>query len=174
MPTFHAIDPSDGMFSHNIFLSKGRVVAISLVRANTPGGTGMMSPYEASTSHKDKEEAFERVRASDFPDLPPRLGAIYLFPSIEAANSANELWWSSKRVVLKAEIVLAQRIALVDSKLLNALPQDWESAARLYWSGEMTAEPAPEILLDGVIQLQGWEPYGRLFGWLKKNDEAVP
>lgn len=62
------------------------------------------------------------------------------------------------------------RIGHFDAKLLDAKPDAWEAAAHQYWSGVMTDDASPEVLLDGVAQLQGWEPYGRLFGMLQDRE----
>lgn len=161
---FHAIDPADNMFCHNILLSKGRIVAVSYARRNDPNLAGMVTPYEAFTSEREKEEVFERIRSAEFSNCPPRLGSIFLFRTKEAADRANERWWDNKRVMLPATIMHASRTGEFDGAHLNAVKPEWESAAKRYWSGAQSNEPWPEVLVEGVVQVQGWEPYGRLFG----------
>lgn len=161
---FHAIDPADNLFCHNIEINKGRLTAVSLARQVHPEWDAMRSPYEAFTMERDKEAAFERVRAAHYSNCPPRMGAIFLFPTHEAAERANRAWWGSRRVILPAHVIMAYRIGQFDSKQLNALPNDWEAAARRYWSGATTEDPWVEVLLDGIAQLEGWERYGRLWG----------
>lgn len=169
---FHAIDPNDGMFCHNIALSKGQLIAVSLARQAHPEWEGILSPYEAFTREREKETIFERVRASIYPNCPPRLGSIFLFPTREAADKANSDWWSNQRQILLAKIVQAPRVGTFDAKLLDATSDEWEKSAHRYWSGEMTYNPSPEVLIDGIVQLYGWESYGRIFGFLKKNQNA--
>src|SRR5579871_4902721 len=126
---FHSIDPRDNMFCHNIALSKGQLIAISFARQAHPEWTGIVSPYEAFHKEREKEAVFERVRESGFSKCPPRLGAIFLFPTEDAANRANRVWWNGERVVLQARITLAVRQGVFDAKLLKAKREDWESAA---------------------------------------------
>ena len=161
---FHAIDPADNLFCHNILIGRGRITAVSLARLLDPNLSGMLSPYEAFTSERRKEDAFERMRAAEFGDCPPRLGSIFLFPTLEAADRANQAWWGGKRVMLPATIIQVNRIGQFDGKQLDASEPDWESAARRYWSQANSADPWHEILVEGAVQLARWEPYGRLFG----------
>ena len=166
---FHAIDPNDGMFCLKIKLSKWQLVAISLARQSHPEWQGIVSPYEAFHRDREKEAVFERIRAIDFPSCPPRLGAIFLFPTEDAANRANRDWWSGARIMLPATITFALRQGELDAKLLEVPREDWEAAATRYWSGDRVQEPAPEMLIDGIVQLEGWEPYAKLFGQLPKE-----
>jgi hypothetical protein len=163
---FHAIDPNDALFAHNIKINCGRITAVSAARQAHPEWEGILSPYEAFTRERAKEECFEKVRATSFPSRPPRLGSIFLFPTQAAADQANCAWWGNRRVILPASVVVALRIGTFDARLLDASADQWESAAARYWSGHHTDNPSPEILLDGVVLLKGWEPYGTFFGML--------
>jgi hypothetical protein len=165
---FHAIDPRDGIFCNNIKLSAGILRAVSSVRSADPTLSGMLSPYEAFTREQEKEDFFEAVRARDFPSAPPRKGALFLFASVEDGAAANISWWQGQRVILPAQIVHATRLGAFDAHQLDAPRESWEAAARSYWAGEATVSPRIEVLVDGIVQLQGWEPYARLLepgGW---------
>jgi hypothetical protein len=164
MFVFHAIDPADDMFCHNIQLSKGRIIAVSYARSTDRNLSGMVSPYEAFTAERDKEDVFESIRRAEFSACPSRLGSIFLFATKAAADRANERWWNNKRVILPASITLATRKGEFDGAHLNAVKAEWEPAARKYWSGAQSNDPWPEVLVEGVVQVQGWEAYGRLFG----------
>jgi hypothetical protein len=159
---FHAIDPRDWMFCHNIKLSAGRLTAVSLVRAAVPDWGGMRSPYEAFTREAEKEDFFEAVRAGGFPAALPRKGALFLFASAEDAAAANASWWQGQRVILSAQIVQASRVGAFDARKLDASREGWEAAARSYWAGETTEQPRIEVLVDGIVQLRGWEPFAQL------------
>ena len=99
MTFFHAFDPDDRLFSHNIFVGKGRIPSASAMRnVQLPGWEGLMSPYQMFTTERPKEETFERIRAREFPDRPTREGAIFLFPRLEDAERANAEWWGNKQV----------------------------------------------------------------------------
>ena len=124
----------------------------------------MLSPYEAYGSEREKETAFEKIRESEFPNCPPRLGSLYLFSTREMADRANAKWWDAKRIILPAGIVTQSRMGEFDANHLDALKSEWEAAARRYWSGEQSGNPLLEFIVEGVIQLQGWEPYGKKFG----------
>jgi len=49
--------------------------------------------------------------------------------------------------------------ATFDANLLSAIENEWETSARRYWSGEISKEPLPETLVDGMIYLPGWEAF---------------
>jgi hypothetical protein len=167
---YHVIDPNDGLFCHNIAINSGRIVAVSLARLAYSDWNGILSPYEAFTREREKEDAFEKIRVSEFDTCPPRLGSIYAFPSNETAARANKLWWGGRRVILEATVMQANRIGIFDARHLDASRENWEISARSYWSAKLSDDPFPEVLIEGVIQLSGWEPYGgRLFGGLGKS-----
>lgn len=161
---FHAIDPRDRLFSNNILLNAGRITSMLTIRSATPCGEGLLSPYEAFSIEREKEDVFETIRAREFQNAPPRKGALFLFSTPQDATAANAKWWHGQRVILPANILNASRVGAFDSTQLDAPRDQWESAARAYWSGAMTTHPQIEILLDGTVQLQGWEPYGKLLG----------
>jgi len=159
---YHAIDPADELFSHNVKISNGRIMAVSFLKAENPTLSGALSPYHAFTRERPKEKVFEHIRLEEFQNCPSRLGAIFLFDDLHLANKANATWWHRKRVILPANVIEARSIGCYDSKHLNACAHEWDDAARKYWSGVLTENPAPEVLLNGIVQLYGWEPYARL------------
>lgn len=124
-----------------------------------------MSPYEAFTRERPKEDAFEAVRAAEFPTRPTRLGSIFLFPDRRTADVANADWFSGLRVILKATATEVLAVGTFDSRHLDVREQAWGEAARLYWSGVHTRDPRLEVVLCGVVQLSGWEPYGRMLSF---------
>jgi hypothetical protein len=154
---FHAIDPDDVILCHNLNLSNGLLTSASLLRAASPSLHGLRSPYEALTGEAEKEQFFEQVRASSFSHLPSRLGALFLFASSLDAQSANERWWAGKRRIFSAKIVIAQRLGAFDSVHLDQPRSSWNEGALLYWSGAQSVAPRAEIVLEGSVQLQGWE-----------------
>ena len=70
------------------------------------------------------------------------------------------------------EVVISLKINLfkADAKWLNCYPQDYIINARRYWSGEMSTDPTPEVLLDGKIKLLGdnWKDKAQL-NWVPRN-----
>lgn len=159
---FHAFDPEDRIFSHNIFCGHGMVTAVSLQRHAQPEWAGIMSPYERFTRERPKEEVFERVRAQEFGSRPPRLGSIFLFATRESAEACNADWWGGAHIILEARIVAALSAGIFDSLELNAPQDQWEVAARRYWAAEFTPDPRPEVVVCGTIQLIDWQRHARL------------
>ena len=159
---FHAFDPADWLFSNNVSCGRGTLTAVSALRHADPNLAAALSPYEAFTCERPKEDCFERVRAQEFPDHPPPLGSIFLFATRENADACNADWWGGARVILEAKIVSALSTGIFDARQLNAPPDKWETAARRYWRGEMTADARAEVLVNGTIQLVGWEPHARV------------
>jgi hypothetical protein len=67
----------DNLFRHNIAINKGRITAVSLARPMHPEWESILSPYEAFTREREKEEVFEKIRASEYDICPTRLGSLY-------------------------------------------------------------------------------------------------
>lgn len=158
---YHAIDPANEIFRHNIKIGNGRISSVSFLKTEDPRLEGVLSPYQAFTSERPKEEVFERIRKEAFQDRPSRLGAIFLFENLDLAKEANMIWWHGKRVILSAKIIEAHCIGRYDLKHLDTSPQKWEDAARKYWSGILTPKPVPEVLVKGIVQLCEWEQYAK-------------
>ena len=165
---FHALDTEDIVACHNIALSKGLMESVSAYRRKRPEMAGVRTKYEALNENREKEAAFERIRAACYPDCPSRLGALFLFPNRETAKSANISWWNQKRAILAATIVEAYRIGIFDCGLLVAEQDEWDTAAHRYWSGQPSAIPMQEIVLDGTIQLHDYEPYAKLITGIRQ------
>lgn len=53
---------------------------------------GVVSPYEALNMNEEKEDLFEGVRLSRFPECPTRLGSYYLFKSRSDAETVKQTW----------------------------------------------------------------------------------
>lgn len=159
---YHAIDSTNEIFCHNIKLNDGRVISASFLKAEDPKLEGVVSPYQAFTREHAKEKVFEKIRKETFRDCPSRSGALFLFENLDLAKEVNMIWWDGKRVILSAKIIEAGCIGRYDSKHLDTLPQKWTDAARKYWSGILTPKPVPEVLVNGIVQLYGWEQYARL------------
>lgn len=119
-PFFHAINPADDLFCHNILIGQGRIVAVSFARHGRPDWNGIISPYEAFTRERPKENAFEAVRSRDFDDRPTRLGSIFLFPDRATAEVASAEWFGAQRVLLEARTTEVLAMGVFDSRQLDA------------------------------------------------------
>lgn len=159
---FHAFDPSDRAFSMNLVAWKGRLVAVSTLRRADPALLEAVSPYEAFKRGDEKEACFEFVRVQQFPMLPSRLGCLFLFLSREDADACNAKWWKGARVIVEGRIQSAQSAGIFDSRHLDTAADQWEAAARRYWTGDLMADPRREVLVDGEVQLVDWEQHARL------------
>jgi hypothetical protein len=170
---FHAFDATNPIASNNLYIHKGKIPSISAMRQAQPELADALSPYQAFTQERLKEDVFERIRVQEFPDRPTRLGGLFLFATRESAEACNAEWWGGKRVILEARIVGASRAGIFDARQLNATQDQWEAAARRYWAREFTSDPRPEVLVDGVIELVGWEPYARLGGFGEHRPQST-
>jgi hypothetical protein len=84
---------------------------------------------------------------------------LWLFDDYILAKTKGEEWEFNKqgRELLEVEITLLFKIFKADSKWLNCNPAEYTGNARQYWSGQMSSEPEPEILLDGKIKPLGFD-----------------
>lgn len=155
-----------GDLLRNAFLGKGHLHSVSSIVAMT-GITGFVSEYQILNRQRDKEALWEEIRQRVAPDRPSRQGALFLFESHEAANSAQERWFQNEgRVLLRVHIppppdALTHR---ADAAWLNLPEADWSRAADSYWRGFLTQAPSIELIVHGVVFFPDWErpPFGRL------------
>ena len=84
-------DPNDPLFSHNLKFCKGMLYSASFMRKMDTNLSGAISPYEYLHTDKEKEAIFENVRKEYYPNLPSRMGALFLFPNLETAKKANQI-----------------------------------------------------------------------------------
>jgi hypothetical protein len=161
---WHLTDPKSWLL-HNVFLGKGWTDTASAQAQHF--GLGFVTQYQVFNSEPDKEKVWERVRLEETPQSPSRMGSTYLFASEADADARKELWFATQKKI-KLE-VLAFPLSLTtlhraDAKWLNRPQAEWETAARQYWRGEMSAEPMVEVLAHGRLFFPGWErpPFGAM------------
>ena len=158
---YHFTSPNDSLL-WNVRLAEGLCPSVSF-QALVAGMDGLTTLYAIANSESPKEELWEHIRISDFPLLPSRLKALFLFESIEVANAARQWWFpNEKRLLLEARILFGARIHIADAKWLDSPESEWESAARNYWSGVLTHEPMPEVIVHGCVYFPSWKepPFG--------------
>ena len=159
---WHLADPGSLVFN-NAFVGKGWTTTASF--AAEVAGAGFVAAYQVYNKQPEKEAIWERVRLEEAPQAPSRMGSTYLFASEADAKQAKELWFATQpKIKLQ---VLAFPFSLTalhraNSKWLNRPQAEWESAARQYWRGVMSAEPMVEVLTHGLFFFPGWErpPFG--------------
>ena len=160
--TFYHLTSLDDFLLWNVKLAEGLCPSASL-QALAEGMQGIVTPYFIANSQPQKEDFWESIRVSDFPHLPSRHKALFLFESIETATAVQQSWFlNENRILLEARIVYPSQIHLADTKWLDSPESEWESAARNYWSEIMAKEPIPEIIVHGCVYFPGWKepPFG--------------
>jgi hypothetical protein len=154
MAFFRWFDFNDPYLSHNLYVSNGITGAPALADHPDVVNTFYMT---ASGENKVREQFFEEVRAKDFPMLPSRKSALWLFDNKELALRCGDKWGFIKqgRDLIEVEILLCNKMIKVDSKWINQEAREYSRNAQSYWSGEMTEASEPEILFDGALKLLG-------------------
>ncbi len=147
---------------HNARLGEGIFWGASAT-AQLPGLQNVISPYAAYHADREKEAVFEGVRACEFPGRPSRMKAFFLFDSLTRAEEAQRSWFGQEdRIVVETRIVAGSNRHRADARLLDAHKADWEANARRYWSGEVTADPRPEVIVHGLLYFPEWEKFSLL------------
>jgi hypothetical protein len=142
---------------HNIKTGLGVVASASFVRVNA-GIDGATTPYAMCNSEQDKEGFFEKARACDFPSLPTRSGAFFLFHSEQDANRAHQKWFPSEsRKLLRAWIASDAKTHVADTEYLSGRQEEWRDNAEHYWKGDQTLNPLLEVIVEGYIYFPDWE-----------------
>jgi len=108
-----------------------------------------------------QENAWERTRQLVDKNFPSRQHALFLFDDEGMADRARQTWFPNEnRLLVETRIVVGARVHRADSLWLNCHPLQWGKNAERYWRGEMTADPLPEILVDGAVYFPGWKDLG--------------
>jgi hypothetical protein len=159
---WHLAQARGSMLLHNAFLAQGICWSISSF-GRRPGMENAITMYGAF-GNPEKEQAWERIRLDINPELPTRQHALFLFDNAEQAERAWQTWFPNEnRVLVEARIVVGSAVHRADSRWLHCLQQQWDDNAKPYWRGEMTADPLPEVIVDGGVYFPDWEnpPFGR-------------
>lgn len=160
---WHLAHPTAGFLLNNVAANEGICWSISEIR-KTPGLEKAASPYSSKFFMGDKKEiVWGQVRINVNPRLPSRNGAIFLFEDEEMALTIMAKWFPTElRHLLEVRVVRDSSILRCDSKWLDCNEDQWKKNAFHYWSGNMTSDPIPEILIEGAVYFPGWQrkPFG--------------
>ena len=151
-----------GLLLHNVALAEGICCSMSAF-ATLPGLEDVVSPYAFGATGDQKEQVWETIREKVSPHHPSRRNAIFLFDDEGLADRLRQGWFGAEdRIKLEARIVEGSRVHRADAKWLDCVQSDWEIAALMYWTGNMTSEPVPEILVHGAVYFPKWReaPFG--------------
>ena len=146
---------------HNTRLRKGYLYTGEQLSGIDPGM--ILSPYTAFTSERRKEDVWEAVRKQEFPRLPSRHDALFLFENEADLQKAWIKWWNGQsRRTLRAQIVEGALVHKADSRFLDCHESEWEENARRYWSELQTEDPIFEIVVQGRLYFPDWETFPSL------------
>ena len=81
--------------SHNVFLGKGYYFSVSEINRD-PILKNAVTGYGHHAQFDNKEVAWERIRKTEFPDLPTRVNAIFLFESEKDGKRAKSDWFNDE------------------------------------------------------------------------------
>ena len=150
---------SNDFLLHNAKLGKGVVATISAV-AKIPGLEGFTTPYALLNGSPQKENEWERVRAECYPSRPSRMKALFCFENREFALRAKQEWFHEEDCrLVEIRIEKSANSWRADSKWLEGDASTWSSNAEHYWRGDMTDNPFPEIIIDGLLYFPEWETF---------------
>ena len=148
------------MFFNNARVARGLIHSISYVAESDPNLANACTPYSYANMGNEKEVFFEQVRKEQFSGLPSRFKAMYLFPSFELAERAQQEWFLNEpKVPVRAWIANGSKTHTADAELLNGTKENWATSATRYWSSDATPQPFWEVLVHGSIYLPDWESF---------------
>lgn len=158
---WHSI--GDDMFArvmmHNTRLREGFLLTGAALAALLPEGS-IISPYSSFTNERPKEDMWEDLRFKNFPHLPSRKNALFLFEDELSLQIAEKKWWPGQsRKNLSAQVVDGSSIHKADSNWLDCTEEAWERNANAYWSGLTTPEPIFEVVVQGQIYFPDWQEF---------------
>lgn len=147
-------------FLNNARVARGLVHSASYMAELDPNLANVCTDYSYANRENEKERIFEQIRREQFPNLPARLKALFLFQSIELAERAQREWFPNEpRMLVRAWIADGSKMHIADAELLKGSTENWSANAIRYWSGESTSHPFWEVLVHGSIYLPDWESF---------------
>jgi hypothetical protein len=167
---WHLTPPYGSYLLNNAYVGQGICWSTSAVRRE-PGLGQAITKYGAF-GNVEKENAWERARQIVDRDLPPRQHALFLFDDEAMADRARQTWFPDQdRLLLDARIATGARVHRAESRWLDCDQPRWDENAGRYWRGEMTADPLPEIVVDGAVYFPRWKqpPFGVGAGLLSNS-----
>lgn len=148
------------VFHNNVRVGCGALASVSALIHADPSMAGGRTPYSFSRRDDSKERLLERVRSERFAALPTRLKSLFVFDDCSLVERAQHEWFSdSPKLVYECRVAEGAITHRADAQLLNAQSDGWEENANLYWSGSMTAQPFPEILVRGTLYFPNWQSF---------------
>lgn len=149
------------LFFNNVRVGKGELFSVSVLNEAYGGSVDARSAYGNRSLVDEKEKCFERVRSVNFPEKPSRVNALFLFDDPSMAEEAAARWFrNERRVILEVRILVGAKIHRGDSTWLDlAEHQSQEQCGKAYWSGRLTSDPRPEVIVHGRVFFPRWEEF---------------
>jgi len=145
------------MFKNNVRCGKGCVPSVSAIITNEPHLENAQTPYSLSRREDLKEQLFEEVRQKYFIHLPSRIKTLYVFDEYSLAEKAQAEWFKNEpKEIHECRIINGSKYFRADTTWLNCSQDQWQEFASRYWNGEMSGNPFPEVLVDGVLYFPNW------------------
>lgn len=157
---FHSIPINQfgAMMLNNVRLRSGFLLTGEIQQALPKGS--VISPYTSFNSEQEKEKTWEDIRQKNFPNLPSRSNALFLFDDMSDLNKASELWWKdSLRKTLNAIVLPESKTHKADSKWLNCTEDTYSENASHYWQSEATSDPIFETVVQGIVYFPEWNDF---------------
>lgn len=159
---WHLASPDGvGFFYHNLYCCKGILHSVSYMIEIDPNLASAVTPYSLLNTEVEKEAVFEKIRAENYSSLPSRLKALFVLRTKADVERVLSTWFINETRTPHEAWLLGHSVTHVgDSIWLDSM--DLESAARSYWSGQLTETPLMEVIVHGTLYFPGWEKFAKL------------
>lgn len=148
------------MFYNNVRVGKGALLSVSASIQIDPNLEAAQTPYSFARMNDEKERAFEEIRQQYFPTAPPRLKAFYVFDELKLAERAKAGWFlNDPKDAHECNVLTSSVVHRADTIWLNYRQDQWSDYARKYWSGTMSANAFPEVLVHGALYFPRWREF---------------
>ena len=155
-PYWHIVGPY-GYFNNNVRVGKGALPSVSAGIEGHEDLQNAHSPYSMARRDDPKELEFENIRSTAYPDKPSRFKTLYVFDDYSLVERACSSWFvGTKKNIHECRIIVGAKTHKADTSWLNCIELQWQSFAHQYWSGTMTANSFPEVLVHGALYFPGW------------------
>lgn len=150
--------------AHNVFIGKGCTTTVSAHR-QIPELKDAGTPYQFLNRTPEKERIWEEIREREYPDRPPREGALFAFDSEELAKRMQQQWFSDEgRILVRLHPLPGAQTFRADAAWLDQAddPGVARERARRYWAGESTDNPLHEVVVCGRVWFPDWQDWAEL------------
>lgn len=158
------------LFYNNVSIGKGALLSVSAGIQAEPHLENAHTPYSLCRIDDRKERVYEKIRTEKYPTCPSRLKSVYLFDDPNLVERALNSWFRQEpKEVHECRLLAGAVTHKADTTWLNCHEDEWVNCANKYWSGLMSNDAFPEMIVHGAIYFPNYKEFPKPSDFYDKN-----